>query len=539
MADARLSQLPVELLSQGSVSARLSQLCVEVISGSVSTAIAFTVQVQLVAGVWTDITADVLAQADVKYGIDGLGPADLVASSGQFNFSLDNSTRNSAATLGYYSPLHASHRTGWGYGIPCKLTMTYLGTGYVKHYGKIYSIDPEPGSRWGRQVHVTSYDAIRDFAEADARTVSVQVNQSETTLLTAILAALPTSAQPISTSFDTAVDSYAYAFANVGEGVKALGLIADVARSARGYVYITGAGVMRYQSRTTRATSTSAVTFTDTMAGLVLPSNLDGVYNRIRVTIHPKDVDGTSTHVLWASLGTPVLIAADATTEMWITYRDPDELSVLLGGTAMVAMVANTDYVANEAADGSGTDRTALITVTATYYASTAKLTIVSGTSVGVYLTTLQVRGARIRDLDDITVETYTAKSYGDRPFSFDMPYQSNHDVANDAASEIYLSYSDPTAQALALEFYGESGALLTQALAREPGDRITLTETVTGATAVDAIIQSVALDLRPGPQIVCRWGLAPLSYLASNSWILGGLTGHHGELGTGTYLGL
>ena len=37
MADARLSQLPVELLSSSAVSARLSQLCVELISSTTET----------------------------------------------------------------------------------------------------------------------------------------------------------------------------------------------------------------------------------------------------------------------------------------------------------------------------------------------------------------------------------------------------------------------------------------------------------------------------------------------------------------------
>lgn len=530
MADARVAQAGVELFLQPAAAARVAQAGVELFLRLPSTD-GLAIEVDL-NGVWTDVTLDMLAQADVKYGIDGNGPADLIASTGVFQFQLDNSIRNSAGLIGYYSPQHANARSGWTYGIGCRLT---LGT-YIKHRGKIRIIDPEPGSHLSRRVNVISHDNIRDLSEADGRRVDIQIAQSEVDLIQAVLAALPTTSRPYATSYATSVDEYPYAFDNIGEGAKALSLIRDVAQSARGYVYVTGPGIFTYQSRAARAILTSSYTLSDTMAGLELPSSLDGAYNRVRCTIHPKDIDATSTHVLWAATN-PQSVAPDSTTEIWVTYRDPDDPSIRIGATAQLAMVAYTDYVANEDPGGAGVDRTASVSVSATYYATTAKLTIVSSTSVETYLTTLQVRGARIRDLEPITKEHYVAATYGDRPFDLDMPYQDDDDVAYNAAIEIYETYSDPTSTAQAIEFYAETGDLMTQALAREPGDMITISETVTGASAIRAIIQSVALDIRPGPQIVCRWGLAPVSFLAG-TWVLGETEDDKSDLGEGTILG-
>ena len=50
---------------------------------------------------WTAITADVLSSIRIGYGIRGAGPADRTASAGSCSFSLNNSARNSASTLGY------------------------------------------------------------------------------------------------------------------------------------------------------------------------------------------------------------------------------------------------------------------------------------------------------------------------------------------------------------------------------------------------------------------------------------------------------
>ena len=82
-------------------------------------------EVQLTASTWTDLGTDVLVPITARYGIDGNGPADSIASSGELAFDLDNSAQNSGATLGYYSPIHASVRSGWTFGIQIRCVIHY------------------------------------------------------------------------------------------------------------------------------------------------------------------------------------------------------------------------------------------------------------------------------------------------------------------------------------------------------------------------------------------------------------------------------
>ena len=77
----------------------------------------------------------------------------------------------------------------------------------------------------------------------------------------------------------------------------------------------------------------------------------------------------------------------------------------------------------------------------------------------------------------------------------------------------------------------------MTQALAREPGDKIALAETVTGLTnssggaEVAYFIQGVRLTVRPRNIIDVSWPLAPAD--AQSAWILETST-----LGNDTVLG-
>jgi hypothetical protein len=88
--------------------------------------------------------------------------------------------------------------------------------------GKIKSILPAAGKYRTQRVAVTAQCPMGDLADNEAVQISPQLSQSEDALLTAILAAMPSSAQPPATSFDAGVDTYPYAFDNIGTGVKAM-----------------------------------------------------------------------------------------------------------------------------------------------------------------------------------------------------------------------------------------------------------------------------------------------------------------------------
>ena len=81
-------------------------------------------ETQLATGIWTDIGPDVLGPVRGRYGISDVGPDASVASTGELAFDLDNSAQNSGGVLGWYSPNHASVRSGWTFGIPIQWVLS-------------------------------------------------------------------------------------------------------------------------------------------------------------------------------------------------------------------------------------------------------------------------------------------------------------------------------------------------------------------------------------------------------------------------------
>jgi len=564
---------------------------------------------ELQSDTWTDITGDVLSKLSLSYGITGNSPNDVVASTGQLQFSLRNDAGNSVTTQGAYSPLHANVRAGWTYGVPIRVVVThgastvfavssitrsgttatvttgsshgrstgdwvtiagatpadYNGTFqvtvtnstvfthtitgspstpaggtktsthvYIRFRGKVRVISPEPGQYLTQRVQVTCYDAVRDLMESKVREIALQINKTETELLTAVLDSLPTAAQPPLRSLETGIDTYPYAMDDVGGGTAAAGLIKNIVLSSLGIFFCKGDGTATYISRHRRISGSSEYTFDNSMrvGGVTVPTSLEGVYNHVRTTIHPKTIDASATTVLFSLTGTAPSIEAGDSITVWGDFRDPDEVKRLIGGTAIVdPLIENTDYDGNAAADGSGSDLSSNLSIAITTYASTCKFVVTNTHSTEtIHLvnssgaTKLQVRGKGIYDDGPRTFEAVVAKTYGDRPVDIDMPYQDDGTVGQEAATYIEAQYDDLEDQVNEIVFLGnDSDDLMTQALAREPGDLITITESLTGLSATNAVIQSISHEFTlgsSGPRVIAKFGLAPAS--PYSSWNIG-----------------
>jgi hypothetical protein len=484
---------------------------------------AMMLEVQFTIGVWTDITVDTIGAYGMRlrYGINGNGPLDRVSSTGEMQFTLRNDARNSGSTRGWYSPAHASCRSGWTFGIPVRLAFNSVVNGIfnkVKFRGKVRVIAPAPGIGRGEYVTVTAYDFVRDLAEANAREVTVQIDQTEDALFHEVIDSLPVEAQPPARDFDTGVDAYPVAFDDVDGGVKALSLIADLARSAVGMFVVIGDGTARYRSRQTIALSSSSFTFSDTMTGLVVPSSFDKFYNRVRATNHLKVISPLANEELY-TIPTTLEVPAGETVTVWCDYNDPNDRQTHVGGTAFdVPLVANTHYVANSAEDGSGVDLTGFISASIDPFSSTAKVELTNGGVAPAFMTTLKIVGKAIRDPGPQTFETYVPDTRGDRLVEMDLRYQDSAFIAQSACDYIFSLYNSLTSQVEMVEFIAsKSDAFMAQALLREPGDRITLSETMTGLSSVDAVIQSVEFIISGALHTVVRWGLSPAT--ATQFW--------------------
>lgn len=484
------------------------------------------VEVQLTAGVWTAL-ADVLGEGGVaaQYGIQGSTALDRVASSGDCRFILRNDAENSGSTQGWYSPGHASARSGWESGIPVRVVATYLGVDYTVFRGKLRRIAPTGGTARSQRVSVIAYDGMRDLMEAHARDVTVQTNASEAALITAVLDAIPTGSQPIARDLDTGVDTYPIAFDNLGSGTRAGSVIRDLTVSAFGIFVVKGDGTATYINRHQLALAASQYALT-TMHDLDVDDDLDRRANRVRVTAHPKPISAAATDELYTlPSGTTITLSSNVARELFTPYSDPNDRMTPVGGVSVVtALIGGTHYSANSAEDGTGSDLTASITATLTPFASSGKWSLTYTGSGIAYIRLLKVIGKAVRDPGAQTVQSYTARDYGDRVLEIDMPYQDDLAVAQDAADFLKGQYIDISSVPASVEFLANtSSALLVQALTREPGDRITLTESVTGLSSVEAMITKVSRTFSAGGILRCRWGLAPASTLALWQW---GVTG-------------
>lgn len=497
------------------------------------------VDAKLDGATWTDVTASTLRVRGLSltYGIYGAGPLDNLAGTGTCRFALSN------IPIGTWSPSHGSVTSGWGLGTPVRVVFEpSVAADVVKFLGTVQYIKPSAGQYRAKTVDVVCHDIMGKLAGAVLRTLTVQSSVTERALIDAIIAALPASATPAATDLDAALDTYPWAFDDVGREAVASSLLKDVLDSAFGAMACEGNGTLIYRNRESRTFTASVDTFVDDdLLELDVPSDVNDCTNRVIVNV-PQIEKGGSDEVLAAAEGTDSAgIGVGETAELWLTYRDPDlaaSAASLVGGTSMIAPAATTDYTFFSAPAGAGTNITGSMTVTGTYYANQVKLEITNGhASLTAYRNLLQVRGRAVRRYPPIMVESSASQDYGERPVRIDLRYQDSTSVAQFIADYIRGQYEVWTDRPrMAQIACGKSHRLMEHAMLREPLDRITIQETLTGMDG-DAIIQSVQIDVSSMDWISCRWGLSPQSsFMFVTPWLLG--TAGRGELGETTVLG-
>lgn len=491
------------------------------------------------AGFWTDVSEDLIGSdgLEMAFGIGNNGPLDRMADAGTCTFGLWNDAGNSGGLEGYYSPQHPNARSGFTYGVFVRVRFLYLGTLYPRFIGKVTAIDPKPGRNAAHQVSVTAADVMADLIEADLRNVTLQIGQTEAALMQTVFDAMPAGAQPLALDLGVGLDVAPYAFDNLGDGMTAYDPLAKLTISSVGFGYAGPTGAYRYENRQQRQIVSSTFTFDDAaLSDVVVPSTLENLYNDVRATFHPKTVDAAATTVLWSQTGVPPSIEPGASTETWGTYFNPTQTEQHIGGTAQVAVTATTDYLANAQADGLGTNKTANITVTAEPFASTVKFTITNNDAAAVFITKLQIRGKGLYDLSPQTVESFVAQPYGVRALTIDMPYQADYETALGLAQYIRAQYEHLDNQVRSFRFLGTlTHAAMRAAMTLGIGDRVTVSETVTGLDRADVFVQSISVRVTQGLMLECEVGVSPTSFFA-DAWIMD--DADRSLAGTSTYFG-
>ena len=483
-----------------------------------------TVEVELsgVGGGWTDISTDLTTDPiTFEYGIRSYRPEDRCASAGPIRFGLRNDSQNSGSQLGYYSPYHASRRTGWAKGARVRVKQVYSGTTRYK-MGRISDIIVEPGEFEGRRVQVVAMDWMDEAARSNAPTALQQSKRSDE-VFSAILALVTN--QPAASSISTGKDTYIWALDNVGSETKALTQFADLSRSELGYIFskrdATVGETLTFENRHVRvAIATTLVTLSNTMHELTLPDRRDDTLNRFRVTTHPrKTTNYTSITLAQIDAAYQSAISPGESYTVFLDYTDPAQRDTKLGGYNQVTPVAGTDYIMTANQDGTGAVLTADFTVTPTYSGSAVKFVITNNGTTPGYIRTLQLRGDGIFAQNPVISEASTGGA--DNLAEIDMIMQNDPYVGSGAAAYLAGLYSSGLSNVQKVTFCAnQSDTLMTAAITGEISSRVALVETVSGLLSTQLYyINGIAIEIDEFEKMNVTWWLTPADTAAY--WIL------------------
>ena len=235
--------------------------------------------------------------------------------------------------------------------------------------------------------------------------------------------------------------------------------------------------------------------------------------NRVIVELHPRRVDAGTSTVLF-SLGNAPLIGATPVT-FNAPYRDPESgRYVRVGGVNMTTPVATTDYTLNSQADGSGTDLTANFSVTAIFGGNAAVVTVTKNSGADAYLTKCQLRGRGVYAFESVIVDLKDSASilkYGQMSQRIDMPYQSDVNLANTVAALLLANNKEPRTKVTQIKFLANhSSVTMMHALMRDIGDRISVSETLSGLSAEEYFIQAIEFAVIGVGIFNANWLLVP-----------------------------
>jgi hypothetical protein len=526
----------------------------------------------------TNIASDVvLGDTTVRgqYGIQGTGPLDRVGRTGSLIFSLDNSAQNSASTQGYYSPGHVNARTtgtlGWNLGVLISITLSYGGTNYIKFIGTLTDVKPVPGKHGRQVVRCVVLDWMDEASRSKLKGVSVLTNKNASELITAIVSN-SVGRTPIASDYDDGRSTFAYAFDNFTDNkTSVMRALNDVVMSEMGHLYIKGTtdaasakgGKLVFTERTARwKLGSPSHTFSEDMVSLDARQSRADIVNRTFVQVNPRTLDG-NTSVLWNLTDTQIdpLIGAGDTVSMVAQFTEKILIYNAAGAsrsgrgenvasTSLITPVSGTDWIANTAADGSGTNGTSSINMTVpSSGANSAVIQIQNTGSVGLYLTTLQLRGNTLKAETPTTVDALNAASvttYGEQDIRINMPYESDPVLALNIAES--LTESTRIARYVVRSMgilANKSSTLMAQALAREPGDKIGIVESMTSVgtrtawmlgiagsgeldestyldfhpTSGEYVINGVSFEISAGSILRVKWVLVPAN--PGGLWVL------------------
>tara|TARA_Y100000310_G_scaffold71156_1_gene66994 strand:- start:28 stop:1575 length:1548 start_codon:yes stop_codon:yes gene_type:complete len=316
---------------------------------------------------------------------------------------------------------------------------------------------------------------------------------------------------------------------------KTIAALRLVEETEGGFIYEGKDGKIVFQDRHARLKSphtTSQATFSDASGAarsyMAMPQ-LDPfafIFNEFEATIQTYTVASIAT--LWTlseSGSSSPKLAPGESRDFWAVHPTPDSATNVIAVDAWTTPAENTDYEANSASDGNGTDHSADLTVTVSKFSESMKISITNGAAVAVFITLLQARGTAVTRDDPVKMiseDTTSQTAYGERTFPSRSRFIPNTTEGKDWADFNLSIYKDPI-PLLRMRVNGNRDHNnLVEVLTRDIGDRVTIVATGDAGLGIneDFFIESEHHLVDENRHHWAEWTLSPADGY-SNFWIL------------------
>ena len=290
----------------------------------------------------------------------------------------------------------------------------------------------------------------------------------------------------------------------------------------------------RHHRLTETASTTSQATFSDasgashTFASIGQTDPISTIVNHVEATA--RTYTTASVAALWTHPETgsdsPTLAPGEAKT-FEAEYPNPDSANNAQEVDAWTTPAATTDYLANTASDGSGTNKTSDIAVTNSKVAERMTMTFTNNGTSDVFMTKIQARGTAVATKNPCTVraiDSISQSTYGERKYVAGTKFIPTTREAQDWCDYQMSIYGSPV-EIISLQVPGNTSGNLGQVLSRDISDRITVTANNDANLGINAdfFIESEAHSVSVGgTEHNVEWTLSPASGGYSQFWVLG-----------------
>jgi hypothetical protein len=435
---------------------------------------------------WVDISRYVVEDIKGDSGFASPSPDDRVATLGTLELKLNN-VDMLFTPYGGDAARGLSTLTGWKKGAKVRVRVEIKQKSWTVWVGRVADIKSDAGVWGNRRAHVICVDWMDVATRFPMKGSDILTDQTIDEAATALLARL--SIQPEGTDFDEGTETLPAVFSNVKEKTKAISELNKLAMSELGYAYVLKDGTLRIENSSARKGTREldrVSTHPDLMESLLLASGeefrlADGnpllleeseearltytaekldmetdneqTLNSVYVRAYPVQTDTSLVTVF--SLGSPIVIGGGQSIPLSGRYTNPNGGSPI-SATNLQTPVATTDYLMNSASDGSGTNLTANLTVTATYYGDQVDYILTNtGTTPG-YVIKLQARGYGIYFDSPIEVSVSDQDSideHGDFAITLDQRYKRDFSTGVAYAESAIELMKDPKSRVVNARF--------------------------------------------------------------------------------------